>query len=154
MAREGRWDFLEGVKAMGAAEAIAGELSKLLAEELARWPLDMEWADAAQAARFAPLEAPGAPRPSNEALRQGFMLARLELLREEDALDYALRNHTLERALPDAADRLAAELVWRWMTETLYELSERTEGRVKRRHLVSCLEQTWRRVLNEPPPAS
>ena len=143
-----RWDFLEGVTAVEAAEAVAGEYAKVLVEELRAWPLRVEWSDPALARRFAPLYAAGellSPRqPSEAAVREGFRLARWDLLHEQAAIDDYLRNDHGGRACPDAYDRLSLELVWRWLVEALLELGERTEGRLKRRHLLDCLDRAER----------
>ena len=145
-----RWEFLEGVKVVEAAEAVAVELAKVLVEELRAWPPRVEWTDPDQAARFAPLYSPGQlllPRPSVSALREGFRLARWDLERQQAAIDDYWRNDRARQVCPDDRDRLALELVWRWLVEAALELAERTEGRVKRRHLIECLDRAERLLL-------
>ena len=134
-----RWDFLDGVKAIDAAEAVAAEFAKVVVEELRAWPPRVEWTDPAQARRFAALYAPGElllRRPSDEALRAAFRLARWDLLRHTEAIEDFFRH---DRG--PAGERLAVELAWRWLVEATLELSERTSGRVARRHLVGCLDR-------------
>jgi hypothetical protein len=143
-----RWEFLEGVKAVEAADAVAAEFAKVLADELRAWPPRIEWTDPAHAARFAPLYASGellGPRqPSRDAVREGFRLARWDLRHEQEEIDYYFDNDHGARACPDRYDRLALELVWRWLVEALLELSDRTGGRLKRRHLLDCLDRAER----------
>jgi hypothetical protein len=134
----GRWDFLEGVKAVGGPEAVALELAKVLAEELRAWPLRLEWTDPTQAVRFAAVLA---DRPTESALRDGFRLARWDLLHETDAIDQHVKSVGLAPAV---------ELVWRWLVEATLELAEKTEGRVKRTHLVACLDRAERLLLPRP----
>lgn len=145
--RAGRWEFLEGVRAIGAAEAIARELAKQLAEELRGWPPAVELGDEPQARKFAPLFASGARRPSAAALREGFRLARWEMQHDLEAIDYYLRNDHAGRAAPDPYDRLALEFVWRYLTEALLVVREATEGRVKRRDLLVALDLAERYLL-------
>lgn len=143
----GRWDFLEGLRLKTAADVLVEEVARILVDELTRrWPPQVEWTDADAAARFAPLYEPGAPRPSTAALREGLRLARWEIEREVEAIDFYLRNDHAGRVVATPQDRLALELVWKLVTEWLYELRERTENRLTRRHLVACLDEVERRL--------
>lgn len=144
----GRWDFLEGVRPQTAADAVAAEAAKVLADELRRWPpAAVEWTDSATRERFAPLYAEGAPRPAQGAYTEAFRLARWELEHDVEAIDFYQRNDHAARALATAHDRLALELLWKLLTEWMYELAERTENRLKRRHLLACLDEAERRLL-------
>jgi hypothetical protein len=135
----GRWEFLEGVRAMTAAEAIVHEAAKLLAGELARWPPRVEWTDATAAARYAPLYADAAPRPTDLAVREGMRLARWEMERDVQAIDFYMRNDLAAKVTTTAHDRLALDLVWRYLTEAMLALQELCGGRLKRAHLIDCL---------------
>jgi hypothetical protein len=135
----GRWDFLEGAKPITTADAIVIEMARVIADELRAWPPRLEFTDPSAAARFAPLFDPDAPRPSDDALRAGFRLARWELTHDVDAVTHSLRNDRLP---------LAAELLHRLLPEILYELAERTENRLSRKHLVACLDLAERRALS------
>lgn len=146
-----RWDFLEGVRPVAAADVIVTEMAKVIAEEITRWPPRVEWTDAASAAKFAPLYKPGTPSPGEAAVREGFRLARWELLHELDAIDYHLRNDQNALGARSVHDRLAVELLWKLLPELLYELTERTENRLKRAHLMACLEQAERRLWGQAP---
>jgi hypothetical protein len=141
----GRWDFVEELRLLSTAEAIAGELAKQLAGDLERWPPEVEWSDERERARFAPLYALGAARPSRIAFAEGFRLARWELEHEVEAIDDYWRNGRDAVAGGDL-DRLAVRLLWRYLTEAALTVAEATQGRVKRRHLLDCLEQAERRV--------
>jgi hypothetical protein len=139
-----RWAWLEGVRPISAAEAIARELAKLLRDELASWPPRLDLESEAGGQKFAPLYAPGAPRPSRAALAEGFRLARWDLAREHEAIAHYLRNGLLERAVAGPPDALAAELVWRYVLEACLETIERTDGRVRRAHLLPALDDAYR----------
>ncbi|MEZ4368960.1 MAG: hypothetical protein R2939_22170 [Kofleriaceae bacterium] len=145
MAGDGRWDWLEGVRPESALDALAREAGRAIADELAAWPPRLAWTDARSAARFQPVLAPGAPPPSVAARTLGFRLARWDLGRQQDALDHALRTGVLAQVgTPD--DALAAELVWRWLTEWLLELAERVAARLTRAHLVAALDHAEGRL--------
>ena len=120
-----RWEWLEGIRPQALEDAIASEMAKVIASELRGWlagtPPQVELSDPRLAAQIA------AP-PSAADLQEGFALARLELHHDLDAL-------RLARPEP------AADIVRLYLTETLYTLSERTEHRLKRRHLIDSLTQ-------------
>lgn len=139
-----RWDYLFERKPVPLMEHLLEEVARLVAKELARWPPAVEL-DEATGARFAPLLGPDAPRPAPEVFREAFRLARWELQRELEAYDDYLRNRRwLERGLAPG-DRLALELISRWLLEQLLALGEATEGRVNRRLMLDCLERIERR---------
>ena len=126
-------------------EAVADEFAKVVVEELAAWPPRVEWSQPAEAARFAPLYAPGellVRGPGKEAIQAAFRLARWDLLRHTEAIDEFWRT---DRS--SARDRLVIELAWRWLVEAALEVSERTDGRVGRAHLVEGLERAERMLL-------
>lgn len=129
---DGRWDWIEGLKRQSLTETVITEAAKILADEVAAWPPVIDWVDERAAARFAPLYAALAPLPSLDAIEHGFARATLLYLRETDALT------RLDRHGPPTSneiDRLASELLSDWLPEWLYELRERTDGRLPRADL-------------------
>lgn len=139
----GRWEWLEGVRKIDAAQAIGEELGRLLVGELRAWPPQIEWEDAGKRARFAPLYAPDARAPSQRALLDGLHLARLELERDPDAVGAFLREAGAGAAPHDA---LARELVWQWAYEAALVVLEEAHGRVRRKDLIGGLELAARLV--------
>ncbi len=131
-----RWDWLEGAKARALPEVIAEELGKVIAAELARWPPDVEWIDENARARLAHL----ADRPAADTWRAGFQLARWELTRESAAAEAWRRG-------AGGDERRAAELIALVVTEAMFDVIERTAGRVKRRHLGHTIDVAERIVL-------
>jgi hypothetical protein len=148
-----RWEFLEGVKPVTPADTIVVEMAKVIAREIEGWPPQIEWVEASSGARFAPLYAPRAARPSDAAIREGFRLARWELLHELEAIDFYLRNDQAAQVARTRIDRLGLELLWKLLPEMLYELAERTENRLKRKHLVACLDLAERRLFPDALPS-
>ena len=134
-----RWDWLEGVKARALPEVIAEELGKVVAAELASWPLEVEWLDERERARVAHLT----ERPGEAVWRAGFQLARWHLGRDSAAAEAWRRG-----AGGDAL--LAAELIAMVITEAMYDVIERTSGRVKRHHLARTIDLAEQIVLASP----
>jgi hypothetical protein len=120
-----RWAWLEGIRPQALEDAIASEMAKVIASELGNWLAggapQVELTDPRLASLFA-------QPPSSIDLREGFTLARFELHHDLDALRLARPSPT-------------ADLVRLYLTETLYTLSERTQHRLKRRHLIASLDQ-------------
>ncbi len=148
----GRWDFLEGVTPVTAADAIVTGMARVIADELSRWPPRLDFTDEASSRKFAPLYAPGAPPASEPAVREGFRLARWELAHELAAIDDHLRNDGVARAARTPHERLAVELLWKLLPELLYELAERTENRLTRRHLIATLDLAEKRLYPSQLP--
>lgn len=139
----GRWEWLEGVRRIGAAQAIGEELGKLLSVELRSWPPRVEWEDAARQRKFAVLYADGAPPPSHAAVLEGLRLARLDVAREPETIAAFLRG---DGASASVGDALARELVWQFAYEAALVVLERTEGRVRRSDIVNGLKLAERLV--------
>ena len=142
-AREDRWAWVEDLRLQSATDILANEAGKHLADEILAWPPRVNWTDPVEQAKFAALFATGAVMPSADAMRLGFELARLELRREHDAIAHALRNATVA-GNPD--DMLAVRFLWRWVSEWLFELNERTASQVRRAQLIAAIDHAEARV--------
>jgi hypothetical protein len=142
-----RWELLLEQQPVPLIDHLVEELSKLLANELSRWPPDIAELDVASGASFAPLLEEGYPRPAKAAYAEAFRLARFELEHDLDAYDDYMRNQRwAEHGLPPGAKQ---ELLFlsRWLTEQMFALGEVTQGRVKRRHMREILDRAERRLL-------
>jgi hypothetical protein len=147
-----RWDRLFDLKPVPIADHLVEELSRLLASELARWPLAVEeWTNPAEEARFRPVLA--GPRPDARAFEAAFLLARLELQREIERIDDFMRNERWRAFVPPGAGYLSMLFLSRWLVEQLLAIAERTEGRLKRPQLVDLLARCERRLRLASPPA-
>ena len=136
-----RWDWLEGIRPQTSVEWAATQMAKILLKELSSWPPDITWSDSGAEGRYGDLFAADAPSPSGAAFDQAITRAGWELARNHEALEHYQRNNLLEQACPEAYNRLASAFIETYLTEALFELIERTEGRVKRRDAISCLDQ-------------
>jgi hypothetical protein len=139
-------DWMELVRTVTAEEVIITEIAKAIADELSRWPPQLEWTDDLARERFAMLYDFDGPRPDPAALTEGFRLARWDLARQTDEMNYYLRNDHMGRAVTDETQRLIAQLVWRYLTELLLDVAERLEGRLRRPQLLLCLDEAEKRL--------
>jgi hypothetical protein len=143
----GRWDFLYEQKAVSLTEHLVDELAKLIAQDLAGWPLAIDsFATPEDAARFARLLAPDSPRPGASVYLAAFLLARLELEREYEQIDEFMRNERWRAFAAPGRSYHAMILISRYLTEQMLAVLERTEGRVNRARLVECLgraQKAW-----------
>lgn len=145
-----RWDHLFDQKPIPLFDHLIEEVSKLLAKDLGQWPPPIQEFDPEAGARFAELLSPDYVKPVPAAYQEAFKLARWNLTHELDAYDDYIRNHRwAERGLPPTA---RSELLFlsRWIEEQMHGLSEATDGRVKRKHMLEILERVERRLGLDP----
>ena len=140
-----RWDWLEGVRAKAAGDALADEVGKQLAQEIRTWPPSVRWADAHQHAQFADLFADGAPEPSAAAVALGIELAQLEINREFEAAAFKIRNHGFD-SVGNSYDALAARFLHHWLCEWLFELNDRLMTRLSRVQMTAALTMAGHRT--------
>ena len=142
-----RWELLleRGAKPIPLIDHLLEEVAKLLAKDLARWPLPVEELDLETGGPFASLVTGEAQRPDARVFDEAFRIARWELERELDASsDYFRNRRWRERELPDDA-RTPILFISRWLVEQLLSLREYTHSKVTRAQLIDCLERTRRR---------
>jgi hypothetical protein len=123
--RDRRWDHLYDVKRQPVKEVILARFAEELAGRLGAWPPpDVEWATDELRRRWAAgLEA--APRA--EVLRLALELARLDLRREHEAFDEAMRNRA-PATCQGPADEAALQLLVLYVTEECLALKDWAEG--------------------------
>jgi hypothetical protein len=145
-----RWDLLLESKPIPLIDHLLEEVAKLLAKDLSGWPPPIEEIDLTTGAGFEELLAPDFPRPRPEAFTEAFRLARWELERETEAYDEYMRNKRwLERGLAPN-DKRALLFISRWLVEQMLALGEATTSRMKRAHMLKCLESAERRLTATP----
>ncbi len=138
-----RWEHLLERKPIPIIDHLVEEVSKLFADCMRTWPLEVDDPDAAT---LALLEA-HPQRPDDATFREAFRLARWDLQREFDAFDDYIRNlRFVARGLsPDTKPLLL--FLSRFMTEQALGLNEATEGRIDRRRMIQVLERTERLLI-------
>lgn len=139
------WERLD-IRRMTLVDALMTEAAKVIAEDLLAWPPAVHDLDAKAAAEFSTLLEPGTPRPPITALVEGVRLARWDLEHEFDAFDDYVRNRRwTEHGLADDQKPVLLFLS-RWIPLHLDALRDATEGRVKRKDLVVCLDRLEKRL--------
>ncbi len=142
-----RWDHLYDLKPVPLTEHFLEEAAKLLAQDLAKWPLEVEaWATPADQARFGPLVASDSARPDDAVWTAAFSLARLELEREFEQIDDYMRNERWRAVTPPGMGVEQLHFLTRFLTEQMLGIAEATEGRLKRPMLVDLLSRLERRL--------
>ncbi len=138
-----RWERLLETKPIPVIEHLIEEVSKLFAESIRVWPLEVEDADDATLALLKAQE----KRPEDAVFREAFRLAKWDLGREFEAFDDYIRNmRFVAVGLPPDAKGLLLFLS-RFMTEQALGLNEATEGRIDRPRMLRVLERTEKLLL-------
>jgi len=146
-----RWDYLYELKPIPLTEHLVAEAARLVAQDLACWPLAVqEWARPEDAARFARLLAPGAPRPGPAVYAAAFHLARLELMREVEQIDDYMRNERWREVTAPGTGFEALLLISRYLVEQMLAINEATQGRIKRPVLIDLLQRAERHLQAAP----
>lgn len=136
----GRYDWLYELRPQPIKEVLIGQLAKILAEQLAHWPPEIEeWDDAVAQARFAPLYSER-HRPRAPLYRHAFHLTKLELQREYEAIDHEMRNETWRAHADHPQSYEALQLLIRWLVDVLLAIKERANQNITRPDLVRVLE--------------
>ncbi|HEU4382572.1 MAG TPA: hypothetical protein VFR85_03625 [Anaeromyxobacteraceae bacterium] len=146
--RDRRWDFLYDRQRQPLKAFVLERFAESLAEEIAAWPPPfVEWLTEDYRRRY---QAGMAERPRQEVVRFALAMARLDLLRQVEALDEMMRNQAPQR-LRGAAEEAAAHLLSRLVSEKCLSLKEWAEGaRLSREDLARAVEQVERRFGVEP----
>ena len=144
--RDKRYDWLYERQKQPVRQYILEKFAETLAEELLAWPPpDLEWESEPLRLRY---QAGAAGRPRDEVLRFALGLSRLELARELEALEQALGGEAAARRLRSDAERAAAFLLERLVTERCLWLKEYADGaRLTRADLVGALDLVERRLF-------
>jgi hypothetical protein len=143
--RDRRWDHLYDVEKQPVKEVILERFAEELAGRLGAWPPPgVEWISEELRRRYsAGLASP----PREEVLRLGLALARLDLLREHEAFEEALRNRA-PVVCRGPAEESALQLLVLYVTEECLALKEWADGaRLTRPDLAHALDLAERRLF-------
>ncbi|MHB8877459.1 MAG: hypothetical protein ACYC8T_27520 [Myxococcaceae bacterium] len=144
-----RWDRILETRPVPILDHLLDEVARLVAKELAGWPLPFVELDPAAARQFEAVLAPGSPRPGDAVFTESFRLARWELERDTAAYDEYMRNRRWLAHGLAPADKEALLFVSRWLVEQLLCLGESTAGRVNRPKMLDCLDRLERRLAED-----
>ncbi|MFO0598542.1 MAG: hypothetical protein U0228_24765 [Myxococcaceae bacterium] len=148
-----KWDLVLEQKPIPIQEHLLEEVSKLFAADLRAWPPKLDELDPQTGAHLAQLLAEAPLRPDPRLYVEAFVLARFDLGREVEAFDDHLRNHRWLATGLAAKDKPMLLFLARFLTEQLLALSEHTQGRLKRTHLLDVLARTERHFFASGTPS-
>lgn len=143
--RNRRWDHLYDLEKRPVKEVVVERFADELATRLTAWPPpDVEWISDDLRRRLEPGLA-GPPRDA--VLRLALELARLDLLREHEAYDEAMRNRA-PRTCQGPAEEAALQLLVLYVGEECLSLKEWAEGaKLTRADLAHAVELAERRIF-------
>lgn len=144
----GRWDYLADRKPVALKEYVLDRVAAELARDLGADfppPLD-DWTDAALRARYAAVLERRGP-PERDTLRVACEIARLELLREFEAIDAFFRRDAHRALLPNPLEERTAHFVTRYLVESALAFQEWAKGKFDRADLVVLVEKVEERLL-------
>jgi len=143
--RDRRFDHLYDVQKQPVKEVVLSRFADELADRLRAWPpADVEWLSEELRKRHgAGLAGP----PRDEVLRLGLELSRLDLLREHEAFDEAMRNRA-PMTCQGPADEAALQLLVLYVGEECLALKEWAEGaKLTRADLARAVDLVERRLF-------
>ena len=142
--RDRRWDFLYDRQRQPVKVYLLERFAEELARELAAWPPPfVEWVSEELRRRWA---AGAAERPRDDVVRLALEVARLDLLREFEAVERKLGDEAHRLKTP--AEEAALHLLVRLVTEKCLGLKEHAHAaRISRADLVAALLDVERRLF-------
>ena len=143
--RDRRFDHLYDVQKQPVKEVVLSRFAEELADRLRAWPpADVEWLSEELRRRHgAGLSGP----PRDEVLRLGLELSRLDLLREHEPFDEAMRNRA-PLVCQGPADEAALQLLVLYVGEECLSLKEWAEGaKLTRADLARAVDLVERRLF-------
>jgi uncharacterized protein (DUF2236 family) len=142
--RDRRWDFLYERQKQPVKGFVLERFAEDLARELSAWPPPFaDWVSEELRRRYA---AGLAEPPREEVLRLALEVARLDLLREFEAIDRLMESEA-PRRWRTGAEAAAGHLIARFATEKCLALKEHAaEARLSRAELAGALRAAERRI--------
>ena len=143
--RNRRWDHLYDLQKQPVKEVVLSRFAEELADRLRAWPPpDVEWLSEELRQRYA---AGLAGPPRDDVLRLGLELSRLDLLREHEPFDEAMRNRA-PGVCRGPAEEAALQLLVLYVGEECLSLKEWAEGaKLTRTDLARAVDLAERRLF-------
>ena len=143
--RNRRWDHLYDLQKQPVKEVVLSRFAEELADRLRAWPPpDVEWLSEELRQRHA---AGLAGPPRDDVLRLGLELSRLDLLREHEPFDEAMRNRA-PGVCRGPAEEAALQLLVLYIGEECLSLKEWAEGaKLTRTDLARAVDLAERRLF-------
>ena len=142
-----RWDLILDQKPVPVVDYLLAEAARLFANDLKKWPPEVDAADDAHAVSLTELFEKNPAAPSPVIWSHAFQLARWDLEHADDATQDYFRNQRWTEAGLSVQEKPMLLFLSRWILEQLLSFGEATNGRVSRPGLIEVLTQTQRNLL-------
>ena len=142
-----RWDHILEQKPRELRDYVLDQVADQLANDVRNFPPPIEeWLDEGLKARYAKvMTRPG--RPELDTYRVACELAREEMLREYELIDRFCRSDEFRRLLPSELEEQTAHFLTRYLVDSALAFQEHTQGKFKRRDLITLMEKIEDRLL-------
>jgi len=142
-----RWDRILEQKPQELRDYVLDQVADQLAADVRDFPPPIEeWLDPSLEARYAKVVA-RLGRPQLDTYRVACELAREEMLPEYELIDRFCRSDEYRRLLPDDLEEQTAHFLTRYLVDSALSFQEHTQGKFKRRDLVTLMEKIEDRLL-------
>lgn len=142
-----RWERILEQKPQELRDYVLDQVADHLAADVRNFPPPIEeWLDQAMKARYAKVVA-RLGRPELDTYRVACELAREEMLHEYELIDRFCRSDEYRRLLPSELEEQTAHFLTRYLVDSALAFQEHTQGKFKRRDLVTLMEKIEDRLL-------
>ena len=142
-----RWEHILEQKPRELRDYVLDQVADQLASDLRNFPPPIEeWLDEGLKARYAKVMT-RLGRPELDTYRVACELAREEMLREYELIDRFCRSDEFRRLLPSELEEQTAHFLTRYLVDSALAFQEHTQGKFKRRDLITLMEKIEDRLL-------
>jgi hypothetical protein len=142
-----RWDQILEQKPRELRDYVLDQVADQLASDLRKFPPPIEeWLDEGLKARYAKVMT-RLGRPELDTYRVACELAREEMLHEYELIDRFCRSDEYRRLLPSELEEQTAHFLTRYLVDSALAFQEHTQGKFKRRDLITLMEKIEDRLL-------
>ena len=142
-----RWDRILEQKPQELRDYVLDQVADHLAADVRNFPPPIEeWLDQSMKTRYAKVVA-RLGRPELDTYRVACELAREEMLHEYELIDGFCRSDEYRRLLPSELEEQTAHFLTRYLVDSALAFQEHTQGKFKRRDLVTLMEKIEDRLL-------
>lgn len=142
-----RWDRILEQKPQELRDYVLDQVADHLAADVRNFPPPIEeWLDQSMKTRYAKVVA-RLGRPELDTYRVACELAREEMLHEYELIDRFCRSDEYRRLLPSELEEQTAHFLTRYLVDSALAFQEHTQGKFKRRDLVTLMVKIEDRLL-------
>jgi hypothetical protein len=142
-----RWDHILEQKPRELRDYVLDQVADQLSSDVRNFPPPIEeWLDEGLKERYAKVMT-RLGRPELDTYRVACELAREEMLREYELIDRFCRSDEYRRLLPSELEEQTAHFLTRYLVDSALAFQEHTQGKFKRRDLITLMEKIEDRLL-------